>query len=117
MRVLGNLIWFILIGFISCLLWGLVGMLFCITLIGIPFGLQCFKIAGLVILPFGRNVTINFDAHPIANFIWLLFFGIFFAMGYVIIGILICLTIIGVPFGLQCFKLAKLSLLPFGASY
>lgn len=115
MKIVGNIIWFILIGIWSWIGWVLIGLIFCITIIGIPFGMQCFKIAKLSVLPFGKDVDINFDAHPIANILWLIIFGWGFALGYLISALVYCITIIGIPFGIQSFKLAKLSLLPFGA--
>jgi len=115
MKIVGNIIWFILIGIWSWIGWVLIGLIFCITIIGIPFGKQCFKIAKLSVLPFGKDVDINFDAHPIANILWLIIFGWEFALGYLISALVYCITIIGIPFGKQSFKLAKLSLLPFGA--
>lgn len=117
MKTLGNVLWFILIGLWSCILWALAGILWCITIIGIPFGKQCFKIAKFVTFPFGKTIKTNFDQHPIANIIWLIFFGWENALGYAIAGIFFFITIIGIPFGKQCFKLASLALLPFGAKF
>ncbi|HHU23939.1 MAG: YccF domain-containing protein [Bacilli bacterium] len=115
MKTLGNILWFIVVGLWFFIAWMICGILWCLTIIGIPFGVQCIKIAELVVLPFRKNVKTNFDAHPIANIIWLIFFGWEITLGFVIAGALLCITIIGIPFGLQCFKLASLSLLPFGA--
>lgn len=114
MKTLGNVIWFILIGLVSFIIWGLVGIFWCITIIGIPFGRQCFKIARLVVFPFGKNVKTNFDKHRFANIIWLILFGWEIALLYAVMGCILFITIIGIPFGKQCFKLASLSLLPFG---
>ena len=116
MKVLGNIVWLIFGGLIAAFLWFLAGLLFCITIIGIPIGLQLFKFAKLVIWPFGNEVVINFDEHPILNIIWIIFVGWETALGYIVIGGLFCITIIGIPFGLQWFKLSKLALLPFGAT-
>lgn len=115
MRFIGNIIWFILGGFINSLLWFLGGLVLCITIVGIPFGRQCFKFAKLNFAPFGKEVHIHFDRHPIVNFIWLVFFGIGMAASYLVSGILNCITIVGIPFGIQSFKFIKLALLPFGA--
>jgi len=117
MKLIGNIIWFVLIGLWSWFAWIFTGILWCITILGIPFGKQCFKIAGLVAFPFGKTIRTNFDSHPIANIIWLILFGWEIAVGYVIMGIVFCITIIGIPLGKQSFKLATLALLPFGASY
>ncbi|MGD9761509.1 MAG: YccF domain-containing protein [Candidatus Izemoplasmatales bacterium] len=117
MKLLGNVIWFVIIGLLSFISWVLVGLLWCITIIGIPFGVQCFKIASFVLFPFEKTIHTNFDSHPIANIIWLIFFGWEITVFYVFIGIVLYITIIGIPFGKQCFKLASLSLLPFGAEF
>ncbi len=117
MRFLGNLIWLIFGGVLGAIAWTLAGLLLCITVIGIPFGVQCFKIAGLVLWPFGREVVIgNFGVGGlIMNILWLLLFGWELAIGHLVIGVLFCITVIGIPFGLQHFKFAQLSLVPFGA--
>ena len=117
MSLLGNILWVIFGGFIGALGWAISGILLCITIIGIPFGLQCFKIAGFVLWPFGRRVIIGeFGAVSLlANIIWIIFLGWELCIGHLFIGLFFCITIIGIPFGLQHFKLAKLSLMPFGA--
>jgi len=115
MKLLGNIIWFVFGGLIAAILWALLGVLLSITIIGIPLGLQCFKFASLVLFPFGREVNIKFEKHPIANILWAVLFGWEMALGYIGIGILFCITIIGIPFGLQWFKLTTLALFPFGA--
>ena len=116
MKTLGNIIWFLLIGLWTAIGYLIAGLLFCITIIGIPFGKQCFKLATLVLTPFGKTVKTNFGKHPIANIIWLVLFGWEMFLGYLVVGIIFCITIIGIPFGKQCFKLAILSLMPFGAN-
>ncbi|MGN1148247.1 MAG: YccF domain-containing protein [Lachnospiraceae bacterium] len=117
MGCLGNLLWFIFGGCISGLSWLLVGCLWCISIVGIPIGLQCFKFAGLSFFPFGKEVEYGGGAVTlIVNIIWLLISGIPLAIEHVTFGAVLCITIIGIPFGLQQFKLAKLALMPFGAS-
>lgn len=116
MRLIGNILWFILGGWLSGLLWVISGLFWCITIIGIPYGLQCFKFATLSFSPFGKEVEYGGGAFStLANIIWLIFFGIWMALDNVIIGIVLCITIIGIPFGKQFFKIARLSLTPFGA--
>ncbi len=115
MKSLGNIIWFIFVGFISFLVWTFFGLLLYITIIGIPLGRQCFKIAELIVFPFNRNVETNFNAHPIANIIWLILLGWEIAIGYVVASFILCITIIGIPFAKQCFKIVLLALMPFGA--
>lgn len=116
MGCLGNIIWFLCGGFISALSWCLLGCLWCITIIGIPIGLQCFKFAGLVLFPFGKEVRYGGGAMSLlANIFWLIFTGVPMALEHAIWGIIFCVTIIGIPFGLQHFKIAKLALMPFGS--
>ncbi len=99
------------------IMWAISGIILCVSIIGIPFGIQCFKIAGLVLWPFGKEIELgNFGVGGLLfNILWLIFFGWEFAVTHFVIGLIFCVTIIGIPFGLQHFKLAKLSLLPFGA--
>ena len=117
MGCLGNLLWFIFGGCISGLSWMLVGCLWCISIVGIPIGMQCFKLAGLSFFPFGKEVEYGGGAVSlVANILWIIFSGIPLAIEHVLIGLVQCITIIGIPFGLQQFKLAKLALMPFGAT-
>ena len=116
MKLIANIIWFILGGLWLGLGWLLLGLLLCITIIGIPFGLQCFKAAKLTFAPFGKRVTVQFDKHPVANLLWAILAGWEMALCYLVSGILCCITIIGIPMGLQSFKLMKLAFLPFGAT-
>ena len=116
MKFIGNLFWFLIVGIGSALGWLLLGIIWCVTVIGIPFGLQCFKFAGLTLFPFGKNVATRFSSHPIANIIWFILGGFGLMIGYLVAGVIWCVTIIGIPFGLQCFKMAKLAAAPFGAA-
>ena len=116
MKTLGNILWFFLTGFWTALGWAFLGIIWCITIIGIPFGKQAFKMAKLSLFPFGKSVSTNFGKHPIANFIWLIFGGFSIALGFLFTGLIWCITIIGIPFGKQCFKLASLAAVPFGAT-
>lgn len=117
MRVLGNILWLVLGGIFSTLGWFLAGILLCITIIGIPIGLQCFKFARVVLCPFGAVVEYgNMNSGSvILNVLWILFFGLELAMASLVFGAICCITIVGIPFGLQHFKFAGLALLPFGA--
>ncbi len=116
MSVLGNLLWFLLGGWIVALGWLLSGVFWCLTIVGIPVGLQCFKFASLACWPFGREVVFGGGTVSLlANLLWLLLSGIPMALGAAGLGLAFCVTLIGIPFGLQCFKLAKLALMPFGA--
>lgn len=115
MKTLGNIIWCILIGLWSAIGFAFVGLLLCITIIGIPFGKQLFKLASLIITPFGKEVKINFEKHPILNIIWIILFGWEMAIGYIFAGLILCILIVTIPFGKQAFKLTKLAFIPFGA--
>ena len=116
MKTLANVIWFIFGGLWLGLAWAFLGLLLCITIIGIPLGKQCFKAATLTFAPFGKKVVSNFSKHPVANIIWLLVCGWEMAIGYLVSGLICCVTIIGIPLGLQSFKLMTLAFLPFGAT-
>ncbi|MBO5939456.1 MAG: YccF domain-containing protein [Clostridia bacterium] len=115
MRTIANVIWFLFGGLILGLLWCCAGLILCITVIGFPLALQCFKAANLSFFPFGKKVSSNFSEHPIANLIWLFIGGWGMAIAYLIFGLINCITIIGIPNGLQCFKMMKLAFFPFGA--
>ena len=115
MKFLANIIWILFGGIWLALLWGICGILFCVTIIGIPFGVQCFKLAKLSFAPYGKKVTLDFGKHPIANTLWAIIGGWGIALEYFIIGVLNCITIIGIPRGVQCFKIMKLAFFPFGA--
>ncbi|MDO4732005.1 MAG: YccF domain-containing protein [Bacillota bacterium] len=117
MRFIGNILWMLLCGFFLALLWLFFGLLWCLTIIGIPVGLQCFKFASLSLWPFGRDVQFSNAAFSfLVNLLWLLFGGLEIALTASLFGLVFCVTIVGIPFGRQCFKIAKLALLPFGAS-
>lgn len=116
MSCLGNILWFILCGFGQGIAWGVVGLLWCCTIVGIPVGVQCFKMAGLSFLPFGKRVVQKGGGGSfLLNLLWLLFGGLVLALLIALNGVILCVTIIGIPFGLQCFKQAKLAMMPFGA--
>ncbi|MBE5745656.1 MAG: YccF domain-containing protein [Clostridiales bacterium] len=115
MKFIANVLWVLFTGLYTAILYLVLGLAWCISIIGIPFGLQAFKFARLSIWPFGSKVKAKFSKHPIANVIWLIFGGFTEAILFLGFGIAWCVTIIGIPFGLQCFKFAKLSCMPFGA--
>lgn len=116
MRLLGNIIWMLFGGIFTALYWFGVGCLFCLTIVGIPLGRQAFKMASLTLAPFGKTIEYGGGAPSlIANVFWVVLAGIPMAFSYLVAGAVNCITIIGIPFGLQAFKMAKLSLLPFGA--
>ncbi|HIZ71416.1 MAG TPA: YccF domain-containing protein [Candidatus Atopostipes pullistercoris] len=117
MKTLGNIVWFVLGGFISWFSWIVIGILWSITIIGIPVGRQCFKFAKMSAAPFGKNIQFSNRASSLLlNILWLLLGGLVMVTEEIALGIGFCLTIVGIPFGLQHFKHAKLALLPFGAT-
>ena len=97
--------------------WSFSGIIWCITIIGFPIGKQCFKFAALAFVPFGKEIVYGGGAiSTLANIVWLVFSGIPLTISAALNGILLYCTIIGIPFGKQCFKIAKLALSPFGAT-
>ena len=116
MRTFGNVLWLILGGLFSGLALFFAGFFFCLTIIGIPFGLKCFQLAMFAIWPFGKTVEANFEEHPTANALWLAFGGIGVWLSFAVVGVICAITIIGIPFAKQNFKLARYALSPFGAT-
>ena len=94
------------------------GIALCFTVVGIPWGVQCFKIAGLVFWPFGKTVESRASAtgclSPLFNIVWLLSGGLYTAVIHLVFGLLLAITIIGLPFARQHFKLIEISMMPFG---
>lgn len=116
LSTIANIIWIILGGLITAIAWCFVGIVFSLTIVGIPLGRQCFKMASLTLAPFGKTITYGGGAPSlIANIFWVIFAGIPMALSYLVLAVGYCITVIGIPIGMQCFKMAKLSLLPFGA--
>ena len=98
------------------LTWLVAGIIWCITIVGIPVGMQCFKFASLAFFPFGKEIEYGGGTGSlILNMIWILLTGLPLAIEAAVIGCVLCITVIGIPFGLQCFKIAKLALMPFGS--
>jgi uncharacterized membrane protein YccF (DUF307 family) len=118
MNGIGNLIWLIFGGLFAAIGYVVGGLVLCITVIGIPWGLQCFKLASLVIWPFGKKVVSDSQntgcLGTIFNLIWIIFGGWYTALVHLVMGLILCITIIGIPWGQQHFKLIEISLMPFG---
>jgi uncharacterized membrane protein YccF (DUF307 family) len=117
MRLVLNVIWLVLAGFWMFLAYMLAAALWCITIIGIPFGVASFRIGMYALWPFGREVVRRADAgvmSGIGNVFWFVLSGIWLAIGHALTGALLCITIIGIPLGLASFKLIPVSLLPLG---
>ena len=115
MKTIGNIIWALLAGIWLCIGYALSGVLMCITIIGIPYGLQCFKLSKFIIAPFGKEIKTNFEKHPIANILWIVLFGWGSALSAIFTGCILCITVVGIPIGLKCFQIAKLLFIPFGS--
>ena len=97
--------------------WFITGLLMCVTIIGIPAGIQAFKFAKLTLWPFGKEISYGGGGGSLLlNIIWIILGGLFLATAHALLGIIYCVTIIGIPFGKQYFKLARLALMPFGAT-
>jgi uncharacterized membrane protein YccF (DUF307 family) len=118
MKLLGNLIWLIFGGFIIAIQYFIGSIVLMLTIVGIPFGIQTLKMGALSIWPFGRDTRVQARAsgclYILMNVIWLLFGGIWIAVSHAVIGLILCITIIGIPFGMQHFKLTAVALNPFG---
>jgi uncharacterized membrane protein YccF (DUF307 family) len=118
MSLIGNIIWLIFGGFIAGLGYIIGGLLLCITIIGIPFGMQSIKIGVATFAPFGKEVVEGPDANSplrvIFNIIWLILFGWEIAIAHLLGAAILAITIIGIPFALQHIKLIPLALFPFG---
>ena len=118
MKFLGNILWLVLGGLLVAFYYWIVGLLTCITIIGIPFGIQLIKMGTFALWPFGHEVTSgpsdNGCLAIIMNVIWILIGGVEIAVLHLTFGMLCCVTIVGIPFGLQHFKMAFLALVPFG---
>lgn len=118
MRTFGNIIWVVFGGFLIFLEYLFAGLLLCLTIVGIPFGLQAIKLAELALWPFGKHVEyMNYAPgclSTVMNILWLLIGGIWIALSHLILGVLFAITIIGIPFASQHFKLVGLALTPFG---
>ena len=125
LNLICNVIWFVLGGLVMGLAWCMNGLIAFITIVGIPWGRSCFVIAGFSFFPFGRaairrDVLTGRDdigtgaLGSLGNVIWFIFAGLWLAIGHVLSGIACCCTLIGIPFGIQHFKLARISLAPIG---
>ena len=118
MNTLGNIIWLLFGGLVAALGYLVGGLILCLTIIGIPFGVQCFKLAGFVLWPFGRAAVSTPDSggclSTVMNIIWIVCGGLWVAAAHVVFGLLLFITIIGIPFARQHFKLVEVSLMPFG---
>jgi uncharacterized membrane protein YccF (DUF307 family) len=117
MRLILNIIWLVLCGFWMAIAYVITGIIACILIITIPFGIASFRIAGFALWPFGRTVVNKPAAGApsfIGNVIWFIFAGLWLAIGHLVTGIALMITIIGIPLALADFKLIPISLAPLG---
>lgn len=118
MRTIGNILWLVLAGFWLAVGYALAGIVLCVLIVTIPFGVQAFKLAAYSLWPFGRVVVVdpgdNQTLGCVGNVIWFVLAGLWLAIGHVVTGVGLMLTIIGIPLGVANFKLALLALFPFG---
>ncbi|TJZ51952.1 YccF domain-containing protein [Streptomyces piniterrae] len=117
MKFILNLLWLILSGLWMAIGYAIAGIICCILIITIPFGIASFRIAGYALWPFGRTTVERHDAgtgSAIGNVIWIIFAGWWLALGHIVTGLALCVTIIGIPFGIANFKMILLSLMPLG---
>ena len=121
MKFIGNIVWLILGGMVIALVYYILGLLFCLTIIGIPFGFQLFKFGTFSLWPFGAQVIEGKDSIGCTtlfmNILWSILGWWEIALMHLFFGFILCITIIGIPFGMQHFKMAGLSLLPFGKTF
>ena len=114
-RTVGNVLWILFGGAFLALLWFLAAIICFISIIGIPIGLQCLKFASFVLYPFGRVAEYSGKmGHFLLNVLWILLFGWELALASVTVGLIWCVTIVGIPFGIQSIKFAQLAIMPFG---
>ena len=118
MRIILNIIWLLVAGLELAIVYAVVGFVLCLTVIGIPFGVQLFKLAGFAVWPFGRAAVPNLESNAavsaVGNVVWVIFVGWWLALIHVVIGFILCITIIGIPFGIAVWKMTGLALWPFG---
>ncbi len=117
MRTLGNILWFVLAGLWLAIAYVVAGLVAFVLIVTIPFGIASFRLAGYVIWPFGRTVVWKRDAGVLSivgNVVWILVLGWELAIAHVVAGLLLCLTVVGIPLGLAAFKMVPLALVPLG---
>ncbi len=118
MNFIGNILWIIFGGLVTFFEYLIGGLVLCLTIVGIPFGIQCFKLAFVGLAPFGVKITDSSSntgcLSTVMNIIWFFVGGFWIALTHLFFGILLCITVIGIPFGRQHFKLMNLAFAPFG---
>ena len=116
MKTIGNILWLLLVGWHTAIGWLMIGLVLCLPIITIPFAVQCFKFAGFTLWPFGRVAVRTHGVRVgslLGNILWIVP-GLLLALAYAVGGLLLFVTIVGIPFGIQAFKFAALAIAPFG---
>jgi uncharacterized membrane protein YccF (DUF307 family) len=116
-RIIGNVLWFLLAGIWLAIGYAAAGLVAFVLIVTIPFGIASFRLAGYVVWPFGRTVVWRREAgfwSAVGNVVWVVVVGWGLALAHLAVGLLLCLTIIGIPFGVACWKMVPLALLPLG---
>lgn len=117
MRTLGNVLWFVLAGFWLALGYVVAGVIACLLIVTIPFGIASFRLASYVVWPFGRTTVWRRDAglwSVLGNVVWVILFGWELAVAHLLAGLLLMVTVVGIPLGLACWKMVPMALLPLG---
>lgn len=117
MRTIGNILWLVLSGLWMAIGYALAGVVMCLLIITIPFGVASFRLASYALWPFGRTVVPRADAGAgscLGNVLWFVLAGLWLAIGQIVTGVFLCITIIGIPFGIASFKMAGLAIAPLG---
>ncbi len=117
MRTVLNVLWFVLSGLWLAIGYAVAGVVLCLLIVTIPFGVACFRLSAFVVWPLGRTVVRKPGAgapSAVANVIWFVLVGVWMALAHVVLGLVLCLTIIGIPLGLGNFKLAAVAIAPLG---
>jgi uncharacterized membrane protein YccF (DUF307 family) len=118
-NTVGNILWLIFVGIWLAIAFVVAGIVMFVLIITIPFGIQAFKLASFALWPFGRHVEyrarVSTPLHIVGNILWIIFGGLWLAVHCILGGLILFITIIGIPFGVQAFKMIPIALMPFGA--
>ena len=113
--IISNILWFLLGGLWLGILFGFFGVILCATVVGLPLGVQCFRVALVTMFPYGKRVELHPKRNKVANIVWAVLFGWELAVVFLAAGLLCCMTVVSFFRGLQAFKLCRLAFVPFGA--
>ncbi len=115
MRTLGNILWNLLGGFIFAFVYFVIGAVLSLTVVLIPLGKPFLRLAKITLSPFGKMVDVSFASRPVANAFWIVPIGFALMLVSFAVGAVLCVTLVGIPFGIQCFKVGRVALTPYGA--